>query len=113
MKDNQLDIISSFNEYGEFVKTMKIYNKKDSIIYPSLGLCGEAGEIAEKVKKWLRGDKELNKEDILLELGDPCWYIAALADDLGFTFQEVINANVNKLKSRQQRNVLQGDGDKR
>lgn len=115
-----------FNQYGEFVKGMKVYPEKHAIVYPALGLAGEAGEIAEKVKKWLRGDhlkaltaegQETNegyfREALLKELGDPLWYITSLADDLGFTLQDVVDANVEKLSSRKERGVLKGNGDNR
>lgn len=102
-----------FNQYGEFVKGMKVYPEKHAIVYPALGLAGEAGEIAEKVKKWLRGDRELDREGLLKELGDPLWYITSLADDLGFTLQDVVDANVEKLSSRKERGVLKGSGDNR
>lgn len=105
--------MTDFNDYQEFVKTMKVYPEKHAIYYPALGLAGEAGEITEKVKKWLRGDKELDREGLLKELGDPLWYIASLADDLGYTLQEVVNANVEKLTSRKARGVTRGDGDNR
>ena len=105
--------MQQFNDYQNFVKTMKVYPEKHTIMYPTLGLCGEAGEIAEKVKKWLRGDKELDKEALLKELGDPLWYIASLADDLGFTLQQVVDANVEKLTSRKERDVVKGSGDNR
>lgn len=105
--------ITNFNDYGGFVRTMKAYPEKHAIVYPALGLVGEAGEISEKVKKWLRGDKPLDKEAILKELGDPLWYIASLADDLGFTLQDVVDANVEKLSSRKERGVLKGEGDDR
>lgn len=104
---------TKFSEYHEFVKSMKVYPEKHAIIYPALGLCGEAGEISEKVKKWLRGDKELDKEALLKELGDPLWYITSLADDLGFTLQDVVDANIEKLNSRKDRGVLKGSGDNR
>lgn len=104
---------TKFSEYHEFVKSMKVYPEKHAIIYPALGLCGEAGEISEKVKKWLRGDKELDKQALLKELGDPLWYITSLADDLGFTLQDVVDANVEKLNSRKDRGVLKGSGDDR
>lgn len=103
----------NFNDYGDFVKSMKVYPEKHAIIYPALGLAGEAGEIAEKVKKWLRGDRELDKDAILKELGDPLWYITSMADDLGFTLQDVVDANVAKLTSRKERGVQKGDGDNR
>lgn len=105
--------MQQFNEYQEFVKGMKVYPEKHAIVYPALGLVGEAGEISEKVKKWLRGDKELDKEGLLKELGDPLWYIASLADDLGFTLQDVVDANVAKLSSRKERNLIHGEGDNR
>ena len=105
--------MKNFNEYQEFVKSMKVYPEKHAIVYPALGLVGEAGEISEKVKKWLRGDKELDKQGLLKELGDPLWYIASLADDLGFTLQDVVDANVEKLSSRKDRNLIHGEGDNR
>lgn len=105
--------MNNFNDYGEFVKGMKVYPEKHAIVYPALGLAGEAGEIAEKVKKFLRGDKELDKAALLKELGDPLWYITSMADDLGFTLQDVVDANVEKLTSRKERGVLKGSGDDR
>lgn len=105
--------MDKFNEYQDFVSTMKAYPEKHAIVYPALGLVGEAGEISEKVKKWLRGDRELDREGLLKELGDPLWYIASLADDLGFTLQEVVDANHDKLTSRKERGVLKGSGDDR
>lgn len=102
-----------FNQYQEFVKTMKVYPEKHAIVYPALGIAGEGGEIAEKVKKWLRGDRELDKTEVAKELGDVCWYIASMADDLGFTLQQVIQMNVEKLTSRKERGVQKGDGDNR
>lgn len=102
-----------FNQYQEFVKSMKVYPEKHAIVYPALGIAGEGGEIAEKVKKWLRGDRELDKTEVAKELGDVCWYIASMADDLGFTLEQVIQMNVEKLTSRKERGVQKGDGDNR
>lgn len=110
----------SFNDYQQFVSSMKVYPEKYAVVYPALGLAGESGEIVEKVKKWLRGDTIQEgdaymkfRQDLLLEMGDPLWYIASLAEDLGFTLQEVIDANVAKLTSRKERGVLKGSGDNR
>ena len=104
----------TFNEYQEFVATIKRYPRRYKILYPALGLCGEAGEVAEKVKKSVRdGEKESFKEDITRELGDVLWYISALAGDLGITLQEVADANKQKLQDRLNRNQLHGDGDNR
>lgn len=111
--------MKEFNEYQEFVRSMKVYPEKMRVIYPALGLSGEAGEIAEKVKKWIRDEDFANgmaigrREAILSELGDPLWYIASLADDLGFTLQDVVNENYRKLTSRKERGVLKGSGDDR
>lgn len=100
-------------EYQEFVKSVKVYPPQHSIVYPTLGLTGEAGEVSEKVKKWLRGDRELDKLEVLKEASDCLWYLAALADDLGYSLQEMLDANVEKLASRKERGVLKGSGDNR
>lgn len=105
--------IESFNQYQDFVKSMKVYPEKHAIVYPALGIAGEGGEVAEKVKKWLRGDKELDKTELLKEAGDVMWYLASLADDLGFTLQDLVDMNVAKLSSRKERGVQKGDGDNR
>lgn len=113
MSDIPFSECTTFSDYDKFVKSMKVYPSQHAIVYPALGLSGESGEIAEKVKKWLRGDRELDVEGLLGELGDPLWYITALAADLGFSLQDVVDYNVNKLSSRKERNVLKGDGDSR
>lgn len=110
-------MIDTFARYHEFIKEMKIYPEDHAVVYPALGLTGEAGEIAEKVKKVLRdGGGEWTddqKTAVLYELGDPLWYITALADDLGYTLQDVVDANYEKLTGRKERKTLQGSGDNR
>ncbi len=86
-------------------------------IYPTLGLCGEAGEVADKVKKVLRdrnGEFDCDaKEEIKLELGDVLWYVAQLSSELGFDLDDVANKNLEKLCSRAKRGKISGSGDKR
>jgi NTP pyrophosphatase (non-canonical NTP hydrolase) len=103
----------TISEYNDFVKSMKVYPEQHAIVYPALGMSGESGEVAEKVKKWLRGDKQLDKTQLILEAGDVLWYVTSLADDLGFTLQDVLDMNVSKLSSRKERNVVKGNGDDR
>ena len=101
----------TFDEYQEFAKTTAIYPENAEVVYPTLGLVGEAGEVAEKVKKNIRDGKSL--DGVGLELGDVLWYISALADDLGVTLEEIAQANVNKLQSRKDRGKIGGSGDNR
>jgi NTP pyrophosphatase (non-canonical NTP hydrolase) len=84
----------SLDEYQERVMTTAIY--KDKILYTALGLCGEAGEVAEKIKKWLR-DGELDDIELAKELGDVMWYVAALSNDLGYDLSEIAEMNLIKL----------------
>ena len=88
------------------------------IIYPALKLAGEAGEVAEKVGKAIRDDITKFQEtacldDLAKELGDVLWYIAALADSIGYDLSEIAQMNLDKLNSRQERGVLKGSGDNR
>ena len=109
----------TLNEYQQKALETAIYPREQKIIYPTLGLTGEAGEVADKVKKVLRGDKGLNFDDpetkkaIALEVSDVCWYLATLSHDLGYTLDEICQMNYEKLKSRQQRGKLHGSGDNR
>jgi NTP pyrophosphatase (non-canonical NTP hydrolase) len=88
-----------------------------NLTYPALGLCGEAGEAAEKVKKAIRDDGGVltpeRREALAAELGDVLWYLAQLATEAELDLDEIARANLDKLLSRRERRVLQGSGDRR
>lgn len=75
-------------------------NKKDVLINSVMGLCGESGEAIDIVKKWLAQGHELNKEHLKEELGDIAWYLAEAATALGFSLEDILQANINKLEKR-------------
>jgi len=105
----------TLNDYQQKALTTAVY--PTPIIYPTLGLTGEAGEVAEKVKKVLRDNgsefTEEKKREIAKEIGDVLWYCATLSNDLGFTLEKVAEINIEKLESRKQRGKLHGNGDNR
>jgi len=110
----------NFNEYQDQALTTAIFPKEVAFIYLPLKLVGEAGEVAEKFGKHYRKNGlttiEANSpqaHDLLAELGDVLWYIAVLANELGYSLEQVASMNINKLKSRQLRGVLEGNGDNR
>lgn len=108
----------TLNDYQNHALETAIYPSNAKIVYPTLGLTGEAGEVADKVKKVIRdknGDFGLaeTKHNIAEEIGDVLWYMAALSHDLGYTLEEIAEMNYAKLKSRQVRGKLHGNGDNR
>jgi NTP pyrophosphatase (non-canonical NTP hydrolase) len=110
----------TFDEYQEFAKTTAIYSDNAKVVYPTLGLSGEAGEVAEKVKKNIRKSKFGSFEfygneldDIAKEIGDVLWYLSALSSDIGYSLEDIAQMNMKKLKSRQERNKIEGEGDNR
>ena len=96
-------------------KEFAIYPERMKITYPALGLAGEAGEVADKVKKIYRDrrDDARFKGDIAKEIGDVLWYCAALADDLGYSLQQIAEMNIYKLQCRMNKGTIIGDGDDR
>lgn len=98
----------------EALKTA-VYPKNARVTYPALGLAGEAGEVADKVKKIIRdkNDTDEMKQNIAAEIGDVLWYCAVLAYDLGYDLAQIADSNLQKLADRQQRGVLHGSGDTR
>ncbi|MBI2932631.1 MAG: nucleoside triphosphate pyrophosphohydrolase family protein [Planctomycetes bacterium] len=107
-----------FDEYQKRSRETAIYpDAGANFVYPTLGLAGEAGEVAEKVKKVLR-DRGGRMDDetratVKKELGDVLWYVAQLATELGLSLGEVAQENLAKLASRKERGVLGGSGDAR
>lgn len=109
----------TFDEYQERAYATAIYPKTEKmpLAYPTLGLAGEAGEVAEKVKKIARdcdGTISWQKRDELVkELGDVLWYLSAIATDLGVNLSEIAQTNLQKLEDRSNRDKLHGQGDNR
>jgi len=88
-----------------------------NLTYPALGLAGEAGEVADHVKKVLRDDggvvSEARRTALRAELGDVLWYLAQVTTEAGLDLETVAEENLAKLRSRQARGVLGGGGDER
>jgi NTP pyrophosphatase (non-canonical NTP hydrolase) len=109
--------VMTINEYQEGARRTAIYPSSRAIIYPTLGLTGEAGEVADKVKKVIRDNNDEftpeRRHQIALELGDVMWYAASLAHDLGYTLDDICQMNLDKLASRMQRDRIHGEGDER
>lgn len=108
----------NFKEYQEKSRKTAIYPKLgQNYIYPVLGLSGETGEVAEKFKKIIRDKNgiisEEDKTEIAKELGDVIWYLAQICSELNLSFENVAKNNIKKLQDRQNRKVLQGNGDNR
>ena len=102
----------SLNEYQNAAAKTAVYKTAHQILYPALGLAGEAGEVANKVKKMLR-DNDFDRDAIVAEVGDVLWYIAALSRDLNVSLQDIALGNIEKLYGRKERGTLQGSGDTR
>lgn len=126
------------NEYQKMALETAVYPKEYKTIYPALGMNGEVGDVADKVKKVLRDSQvivrdgsgtisevivrdisgaiilpDAKREELSKEVGDVLWYVATMAYDLGYTLEEIATMNYHKLKSRQQRHQLNGSGDNR
>ena len=90
------------NEYQELAMTTlnPKLSKKEVLINSVMGLCGEAGEAIDIVKKWMAQGHELDKEHLAKELGDIAWYLAEAATALDIPLENILQANINKLKQR-------------
>lgn len=110
IKENQLP--------KEIINDIETIFKLLDLAYVSLGLTGEAGEVAGKVKKLIRGDtgfeiNENSKIEIGKEVGDVLWYVANTAKELEIPMSKIADDNLKKLLSRKERGVLKGSGDNR
>jgi len=108
----------NFNEYQIEARKTAVYpNLGKNLWYPALGLCGESGEVAEKIKKVFRDSNGLvtqeKKNELKKELGDVLWYLSNLASELEISIDNVATTNLIKLKERKDNNKLHGSGDNR
>jgi len=108
----------TFDEYQQAaLRTARGKDEKNELFHLVLGLAGETGEIAEKMKKWVRDqdsdERLVDTNDLKKELGDVLWYVAVLARYFDISLEEIAEKNVAKLADRQQRGVLFGSGDNR
>lgn len=107
----------TLNDYQQAALSTAIYPHDREVSYLALALCGEAGEIADKVKKVIRDkDGQFYVTDIRAlgyELGDVLWYAAVLAKILGYDLSDIAQLNIDKINSRMERGTLQGEGDNR
>ena len=109
--------ISDLDMYQKVALTTAIYPREQAIIYPTLGLTGEAGEVANKVKKIIRDGSDSKDEklvsEIKAEIGDCLWYIAVLANDFDIKLSDIASTNIEKLANRKKNNTIHGSGDTR
>ena len=92
----------TINEYQKLAMTTlnPRLKQKDVLINGVMGLCGESGEAIDIVKKWLAQGHELDKEKLAKELGDIAWYLAETAHALDIPLEDILQANIDKLKKR-------------
>ncbi len=108
----------NFTDYQQRAKqTAKYLIIGHAVVYPTLGLTNEAGEVAGKIKKIFRDKEgvinETDREALQAELGDVLWYLAQIATELHLSLDNIAEHNIAKLLDRQARGKIQGDGDNR
>jgi NTP pyrophosphatase (non-canonical NTP hydrolase) len=107
----------NFDEYQKMANKTLINKDRDNLAYFALGIAGEGGEVADKIKKIIRDKSGVlsdnDKVEIIKEVGDVLWYLSQLADYMDFNFTQVAEMNLKKLSDRQNRGVLAGSGDNR
>ena len=116
-ESNKYKKVSDLDMYQQVAKTTAIYPREQAIIYPTLGLTGEAGEVANKVKKIIRDGSDKNDDslvsEIKSEIGDCLWYIAVLANDFNIKLSDIASTNLEKLANRKKNGTIHGSGDNR
>ena len=108
----------TFAQYQEAAGKTAVYPRQgENLLYPILGLLGEVGELANKLKRQYRDDDgiltQARRDELLCEAGDALWYLAMVARELGTTVEEIARRNLAKLADRQARGALHGAGDNR
>lgn len=104
------------NDYQKEAQRTALLPDENELLCLVLGLNGEAGELAEQVKKSIRDDgtdgpiNEARKERMIEELGDNLWYNSQIARYLGVDMEEVARRNLHKLQNRQKRGTIHGEG---
>jgi NTP pyrophosphatase (non-canonical NTP hydrolase) len=112
------DDIDGFREvstqgYSYWVEGKMVTKGDARLVENTLGLVGETGEVAEKVKKYIRDKSKIDPEEIVKELGDVAFYLTGLANYFNSNLDEVLDTNMQKLNDRQSRGVISGSGDNR
>ncbi len=105
------------NEYQQAALQTAVYPQEMKIVYPLIGITGETGEVAEKIKKVIRDNNAVFSDDdrreIAKEIGDILWYISSLSSDIGYSLDEIAAMNIDKITSRNERGKIHGEGDNR
>lgn len=108
----------NFSDYQKSVKKTAIYpNQGENLLYAALGLAGEVGEVADKIKKVIRDHQgiltDAHRTELVKELGDVLWYLSSVASELDVSLDEVAETNIKKVTDRKKRGTLHGEGDNR
>lgn len=107
----------TFADYSKPICKGLSFSNSAEYTYPALGLAEEAGEVAGKFAKAVRDESgfisDERKEAIKKELGDVCWFVAELSTLMGFSLEDVMQGNIDKLTDRKARGVIKGSGDNR
>src|SRR6056300_767586 len=116
-ESNKYKKVSDLDMYQKVAITTAIYPREQAIIYPTLGLTGEAGEVANKVKKIIRDGSDSKDEklvsEIKAEIGDCLWYIAVLANDFDIKLYDIESTNLEKIANRKKNNTIHCSRDRR